>query len=103
MALHREISPLDSEPSRPDATRRDAPAGGVNRRRVLVSAAGVGALGLAGPLLVACGGGGTTTPEAQDTSSDPAQTNGADVIATTEQVPEGGGLILSDQKIVITQ
>jgi Rieske Fe-S protein len=112
MAVHREGS-LDADPVRQGDAPTDAPAsGGLTRRRILVSAAGVGALSLAGPVLVACGSDdGGTTPSTEDTSRAPSgdQTTGTgtgtgeDAIATTDQVPQGGGLILTDQKIVITQ
>lgn len=55
---------------------------------------GLGALGVA-VALAGCGGGGDDAE-----SSAPAS---GDVLATTDEVPVGGGLILSDQKLVITQ
>ncbi|WP_309649826.1 Rieske (2Fe-2S) protein [Nocardioides sp.] len=55
---------------------------------------GLGAIGVAAAL-AGCGGG----------SSEPAAPEAAagDELAATSEVPVGGGLILSDQKIVITQ
>jgi Rieske Fe-S protein len=65
----------------------DVPSGDLPRRVVLRSAA-VGGLGL--PLLAACGAG-----------EEPGPTGGAKVAAA--DVPVGGGTILADDKIVVTQ
>jgi nitrite reductase/ring-hydroxylating ferredoxin subunit len=68
---------------------------------------GLTALGVAAAL-AGCGGddGGTTTPTEKDTPTD-SQNNGGTstqtVLAETGDVPVGGGLILTDEKIVITQ
>lgn len=58
------------------------------------------------PFLAACGGdstgddsGGDWTPSSDDSES----TDASGVVATTADVPEGGGLILDDPKVVITQ
>ncbi|NBE99440.1 Rieske 2Fe-2S domain-containing protein [Nonomuraea sp. KC401] len=74
-----------------------------SRRAVI---AGVGASGLA-LAVTACGGGtdtaqdaGTTAESSAPESSAP-QADGA--LAKTADVPVGGGTILADQKIVITQ
>lgn len=55
---------------------------------------GLGAIGVAAAL-AGCGGGGS-----QGTSEAPAA--GAE-LATTSEVPVGGGLILTEQQVVITQ
>ena len=75
-------------------------------RRALLAGAGAACAVLAagcttynassGGLNGAPGGGGST-------SSAPAAGRGGTVLATTSQVPVGGGKILSGQKIVITQ
>lgn len=66
---------------------------GVNRRHVI---AGAAVVGVACPLLAACGsdgggGGGGSTAEA------------GTVLAPTSDVPVGGGTVLSDKRIVLTQ
>ena len=81
---------------------------GTNRRTVLGLAAAVGA----GGLVAACGGGGAATPagssdgSANDTtpggSSQPSGESGS-VLAKTADVPVGGGVILADAKVVVTQ
>jgi Rieske Fe-S protein len=90
---------------------------GVSRRAVLRAAALAGA-GV--PLLAACGsgsadasapdstsksgrgsGGGTPTPS--DTSASNASGGSSSALATTSQVPKGGGIILPDAGVVITQ
>ena len=68
----------------------------VSRRRVLGGAA-VG--GLALPLLAACGG-GSSGGAAQGSSS---SGGGPDVLVATADVPVGGGVILGDQNVVVTQ
>ena len=68
----------------------------ISRRRALSGAATAG-LGL--PLLAACGddGGGESTATAPSSSEPPG-----DGIPTSD-VPVGGGLVLSDEQVVITQ
>src|SRR6185436_16511102 len=69
--------------------------------------------GLALPVLAACGGGDSSTP-ATATNPDPpgGATNDpsgggnsatADALVATAQVPVGGGVILADQNVVVTQ
>lgn len=94
----------------------------LSRRRALTGAAGLG-LGL--PVLAACGGGSDETPTATDpestttgtpsssaasasgdpsasatSSSAPAAVEG---ITSTADVPVGSGVILTDDKLVVTQ
>ena len=79
---------------------------GVSRRQALSSVATVG-LGL--PLLHACGGGGTTTAtDSVSPSETPPETSSSPEtdtvpLATTADVPVGGGLIVADSSVVITQ
>ncbi|MEW2547719.1 Rieske (2Fe-2S) protein [Streptomyces sp. NPDC047002] len=76
-------------------------------RRTVVAAAGAAGLGAA---LVACGG-GSDTASGSDTSSAPADggksagsgSAGGDALAKTTDIPEGGGKIFGDQKVVVTQ
>jgi len=64
------------------------------RRTVLRGALLTGAVM---PVLAACG--------AEDDTSSPSgeSTAGGEVIASTDDVPEGGGLIVEDSEVVITQ
>lgn len=62
-------------------------------RRIVFS--GLGALGVAAAL-AGCAGSG------DDSGSTPALDSGAE-LATTSEVPVGGGIILTEQKLVITQ
>lgn len=57
---------------------------------------GLGAIGVAA-VLAGCGGG-----SGDDSADDPTPEAGA-ALATTSEVPIGGGIILTDEKIVITQ
>jgi Rieske Fe-S protein len=73
-------------------------------RRTLLKGAAVA--GVALPFLAACGGGGSDTPSTGETagSDTPSTGEGArTVIAKTGDVPKGGGIILTDVGIVITQ
>jgi Rieske Fe-S protein len=88
-----------------------------SRRRALQGVAGIGILGIAGTVLSACGSdepASTTPSETQQPASSDEPTAGdttaaasapaGDAIATTDEVPVGGGLILENpEKIVITQ
>ncbi len=91
---------------------------GVSRRGALTSAA---SLGVALPVLAACGEDepesasdiSTQSPSASDTPQEPETTeteatepppkDDAGGIASTSEVPVGGGLILAEQAVVITQ
>lgn len=74
-----------------------APSSPITRRHALGGAAGLG-LGL--PLLAACGGDGGST------ATDPASGVNAEAgaaLTTTDAVPVGSGVILADEKVVVTQ
>jgi Rieske Fe-S protein len=81
-------------------------SGSPNRRTVV---AGVGAAGLAAAL-AACGesadasGSGTaqTSPSQNGAASSAAAGTGSE-LAKTSDIPEGGGKIFADQKVVVTQ
>lgn len=78
-----------------------AEAAGPDRRTVLRRAA-VG--GLALPLLAACGAGGpaaTRSTKGGSGNGDGATTG--TTLASTTEVPVGGGIILPDQQVVLTQ
>lgn len=89
---------FEQSPSGPtDLTTAEDPtecsaAGGPSRRTLLRGAA---LAGLAGPALAACGGGGDSNP-----ASDAKK---GQVLAKTADVPNGGGIILDDVGIVLTQ
>ena len=74
----------------------------LTRRRALTGAV-VGGLSL--PVLAACGGGGgsSSTPKAQQAQPSHGGGGGAPALVATAQVPVGGGVILRDQNIVVTQ
>ncbi len=67
---------------------------GICRRQAIVGAVGLGAA----PLLTACGGDGGTGGAA-----DPASEGAGGATIPTSDVPVGGGVILDDQKVVLTQ
>ncbi|MGW5929750.1 Rieske (2Fe-2S) protein [Streptomyces anulatus] len=69
-------------------------------RRTVVAA--VGAAGAAAAL-TACGG-GSDGSEGSDTVEQPGSGGkGGEVIATTADIPEGGGVVFAAQKVVVTQ
>jgi Rieske Fe-S protein len=71
----------------------------LNRRRLLGGAA---LLGIATPVLAACG---SDEEPAASGSSDASKTpaGGDGELVATADVPVGGGVVLDDQKIVVTQ
>ncbi|MFZ2015812.1 MAG: Rieske (2Fe-2S) protein [Nocardioides sp.] len=72
----------------------------LTRRRALTGAV-VGGLSL--PVLAACGSGGSSsTPKAQQAQPSHGR-GGAPALVAAAQVPVGGGVILRDQNIVVTQ
>jgi nitrite reductase/ring-hydroxylating ferredoxin subunit len=78
----------------------------LTRRRLT----GVAVGGLALPLLAACGGGsGSSAPAANPGSSKPGPSGGkppgpaGNALVATSSVPVGGGVILSQQNVVVTQ
>ncbi len=79
----------------------------LDRRRVLGCAA---LLGLTGPLLVACssGDGSDTTGSSGSTGGSGGDSGsggggGSDVLVATADVPVGGGVVLTDAQVVVTQ
>src|SRR4051794_9585103 len=69
-------------------------------RRMLLRGAAVGGVGL--PLLAACGGGGGSDPSSSDAGSSGDSGAGGGKI-TTADIPVGGGTVLKDEKVVVTQ
>ena len=74
------------------------PASGPARRTV-VAAAGAAGLAVA---LTACGGSDDDASDASGTAAGGGENAGAAVAATAD-IPEGGGKVLADRKIVVTQ
>jgi Rieske Fe-S protein len=70
----------------------------LTRRRLT----GVTVGGLSLPLLAACGGGGGSSAT-QSGGSDAGSSGGSGALVGTAQVPVGGGVILADQNVVVTQ
>ncbi|CAM5475256.1 Rieske (2Fe-2S) protein [Streptomyces fumanus] len=69
-------------------------------RRTVVAAAGAAGLAVA---LTACGGSddaAATSPEAGDAD---AGSGGGTPLAPTSDIPEGGGKVFADRKVVVTQ
>ena len=78
----------------PRVTSTPDPAAGVRRRTVL---GGTAVIGVGAPLLAACGsddGGSGSDVEVPDAGT---------VLTTTAEVPVGGGIILADEGLVVTQ
>lgn len=92
---------------------------GITRRQTLTGAAVVG-VGL--PFLAACGDDGgsagdptaspssarpsqaaSTSPSPSESATDAASAPAADALTGTADVPEGGGTIFADEKVVVTQ
>ncbi len=87
-------------------------SGLVPRRTMLRGVAAGGAAVAGGALLAACGddttGDGSPSPAPAPTSEPSTEPGGsggggADVLVATAEVPEGGGVILSDAEVVVTQ
>lgn len=70
------------------------PLGGPTRRAVLGIAISAGTAGV----VAACGGGETAGPPASNSPS-----AGSEALTSTGDVPVGGGVILADAKVVVTQ
>ncbi len=85
------------------------PKPAVDRRTVLRGVAIAGAAVAASPVLAACGSDEPTAadptpaPPASTPPSTEASGGGAEVLVATADVPEGGGVILDDPQVVVTQ
>ncbi|MEV7727885.1 Rieske (2Fe-2S) protein [Streptomyces sp. NPDC087917] len=95
-----------------ESSRTDEAPRHTARRRVLT----VGAVALAGGTLAACGGGGdgaakttpeqpadSPTPESSAGSAAQSPATGGKALVKSSEVPVGGGKVLKDQKLVVTQ
>jgi Rieske Fe-S protein len=73
-------------------------------RRTVVASVGVAGLGAA---LVACGAGGSSDSASSGSDSSGSGSTGSGsgggTLAKTSDIPEGGGKIFPDQKVVVTQ
>ncbi len=80
-----------------------------DRRTVLRGAAIVGAVVSVGPALAACGSDATTAADPTPTPAAPTTDSGGsgggqpEVLVATSDVPEGGGVILDQSQVVVTQ
>jgi Rieske Fe-S protein len=81
----------ERQPTSPPALSR--------RRAVTLGAVG----GLSLPLLAACGGGGSASGAQDGTGQHGKHGSGPDVLVATKDVPVGGGVIVADQNVVVTQ
>lgn len=93
-------APRTDAPSAQDDAERDL----LDRRRVLAAA---GALGAAG-VLAACSSGGSNTamspsPSAAPSSPSPTSQGNGSVLATTAEVPVGGGKVIENKQVIVTQ
>jgi Rieske Fe-S protein len=96
-----------------DTTAHDTSRTGMPRRTVLRGVAAAGAVGIATPLLAACGGGGDDSTSADAGGASPgsggsapepsAGGGGGAKLTTTSAIPEGEGTVFKPQKIVVTQ
>ena len=94
---------MPDQPTVPDRTQ-DA----TSRRTVLRGVVAAGAIGVATPLLAACGGGSSSASDSGGTTaggSDPPGSSGGagSKLVRTSEVPVGSGTILTGPKIVVTQ
>lgn len=95
------MSDAEQAPTTPTTT-------GVLDRRTVFRGLAVG--GVALPLLAACGG-GTSSSSGEASASDSSDPGGSGAsgasggggTVATSDVPEGGGTVLTDQKVVVTQ
>ncbi len=77
------------------ATAAGASGRGIDRRTVIAAAGAVGAAGV----LAAC----SNTNPAPSTSPAPANTKGGQALASVADVPVGGGKIIEEPPVVVTQ
>lgn len=78
----------------------------IERRTLLRGVAVTGAAVAGVAVLAGCGSDETTTTGGTPTAPTPSDTStggGPEVLVATADVPEGGGIILPDQEVVVTQ
>jgi Rieske Fe-S protein len=74
----------------------------IDRRAVLQGIGAAGVAAVAGGVLAGCGSEETSTA-GSPTPAESTSGGGAEVLAATADVPEGGGLIVEDAEVVVTQ
>ncbi|HEX6471578.1 MAG TPA: Rieske (2Fe-2S) protein [Streptosporangiaceae bacterium] len=94
---------MESSTADPQAPSPDPTLEGRTRRGLL---AGAGLAGVAG-VIAACGGGGSSDSGSGDGSGggsgDGSGGTGGGALASTSDIPVGGGKVFKDDKIVVTQ
>ena len=80
-------------------TQDSSPGGQTTRRAAL---AGAGLAGVA-VTLAACGGGSSGSSSGAASGSGPAASSGSAALASTSEIPVGGGKVFSAEKVVVTQ
>ena len=80
-------------------TQDSSPGGQTTRRAAL---AGAGLAGLA-TTLAACGGGSSSPSSSPASGSGQAASSGSAALASTSEIPVGGGKVFSAEKVVVTQ
>ena len=80
-------------------TQDSLPGSETTRRAAL---AGAGLAGLAATL-TACGGGSSSSSSSAASGSGPATSSGSAALASTSEIPVGGGKVFSAEKVVVTQ
>ena len=100
--MRQEPAPeVESSTARPAAPIPDPTLEGSSRRGLL---AGAGMAGLAG-VLVACGGGSSDSDGGGtgDSEDGGAGSGAGGALASTSDIPVGGGKVFKDDKVVVTQ
>ena len=80
-------------------TQDSSPGGQTTRRAAL---AGAGLAGVA-VTLAACGGGSSSPSSSPASGSGQAASSGSAALASTSEIPVGGGKVFSAEKVVVTQ
>jgi Rieske Fe-S protein len=79
---------------------QDSSAGGQTTRRAALAGAGLAGLTAT---LAACGGGGSSPSSSPASGSGQAASSGSAALASTSEIPVGGGKVFSAEKVVVTQ
>jgi Rieske Fe-S protein len=92
-------APIRQCPEADIVTQDSLPGGGTTRRAAL---AGAGFAGLAATL-AACGGSSSSSSSGTAPGSGQAGNGGSAALASTSEIPVGGGKVFSAEKVVVTQ